>query len=66
MTLCIGIDYTAGVNQGAGIGRYTRSLIKAVAELDHSNEYILFYATKRGGASPHLSELPPRVLLLGG
>lgn len=53
----IGIDYTAGVNQGAGIGRYTRSLIKAVAALDRTSEYILFYAVKPDGASPHLSDL---------
>lgn len=57
MALRIGIDYTAGVNQGAGIGRYTRSLVAAVAELDHTNEYVLFYSLKRGGASPHLGEL---------
>jgi glycosyltransferase involved in cell wall biosynthesis len=40
----IGIDYTAAVRQGGGIGRYTRNLIRAVAELDQENQYTLFTA----------------------
>ncbi len=40
----IGIDYTAAVRQGGGIGRYTRNLIRAVAELDADNRYLLFVA----------------------
>ena len=40
----IGIDYTSAVRQGAGIGRYTRGLVGALAELDHRNSYILFSA----------------------
>ena len=40
----IGIDYTSAVRQRAGIGRYTRSLVGALAELDHSNNYVLFSA----------------------
>jgi len=40
----IGIDYTSAVRQGAGIGRYTRHLIGALAELDHENRYVLFSA----------------------
>ncbi|MCD6519611.1 MAG: glycosyltransferase family 4 protein [Anaerolineae bacterium] len=40
----IGIDYTAAVRQHAGIGRYTRELVAALAKLDHSNSYILFSA----------------------
>lgn len=39
----IAIDYSPAVNQGAGIGRYTRSLVKALAEIDSQNEYVLFY-----------------------
>jgi glycosyltransferase involved in cell wall biosynthesis len=42
--LRIGIDYTAAVRQGGGIGRYTRNLIRAVAELDSKNQYTLFVA----------------------
>ena len=40
----IGIDYTSAVRQGAGIGRYTRGLVNALAESDRANEYILFSA----------------------
>ena len=40
----IGIDYTAAVRQRAGIGRYTRNLIRALSEADVENEYILFVA----------------------
>jgi glycosyltransferase involved in cell wall biosynthesis len=42
--LRIGIDYTAAVRQGAGIGRYTRELVRALAELDRDNDYVLFAA----------------------
>lgn len=40
----IAIDYTAAVRQGAGIGRYTRGLIRALSELDTQNLYTLFVA----------------------
>jgi glycosyltransferase involved in cell wall biosynthesis len=40
----IGIDYTAAVRQQAGIGRYTRNLIRTLARLDTENEYTLFVA----------------------
>jgi glycosyltransferase involved in cell wall biosynthesis len=40
----IGIDYTAAVRQGGGIGRYTRNLIRALADLDRENRYMLFVA----------------------
>lgn len=42
--MAIGIDYTAAVRQGAGIGRYTRGLIRALAELDRDTRYVLFSA----------------------
>jgi glycosyltransferase involved in cell wall biosynthesis len=48
MTRCkhrrIGIDYTSAVWQRAGIGRYTRGLIGALAEVDRAREYVLFMA----------------------
>jgi glycosyltransferase involved in cell wall biosynthesis len=47
----IGIDYTAAVQQGAGIGRYVRELIGTLLELDRENDYRLYAAS----ASP----LPP-------
>lgn len=37
----IAIDYSAAVRQRAGIGRYTRSLISALAQLDSTNDYTL-------------------------
>lgn len=40
----VGIDYTAAVWQGAGIGRYTRELVRAVIALGGAFEYRLFYA----------------------
>ena len=42
MSLRIGIDYTAAVRQRAGIGRYTRGLVQALARLDRENQYVLF------------------------
>ena len=42
----IGIDYTAAINQAAGIGRYVRELIGALLKLDSANEYKLFAASE--------------------
>lgn len=49
--MIIGIDYTAAIWQGAGIGRYTRELVHSAVALDRSFQYILFYAA--GGLPPH-------------
>jgi len=40
----IAIDYTPALSQGAGIGRYTRGLVAALAEVDPRNRYTLFCA----------------------
>lgn len=40
----ITIDYTPALRQTAGIGRYTRELVAALARIDHENEYRLFCA----------------------
>jgi len=40
----IGIDYTAAYEQGAGIGRYVRELIRALAAVDTQTPYRLFVA----------------------
>lgn len=40
----ITIDYTPALRQTAGIGRYTRGLVAALAELDRENTYSLFCA----------------------
>ena len=48
----IGVDYTAAVRQKAGIGRYARSLIRALARLDHENAYVLLSAGKEQDGEP--------------
>jgi glycosyltransferase involved in cell wall biosynthesis len=54
----VGIDYTAAVWQGAGIGRYTRELIRAVVAAGSEFEYRLFYAARLlASDSPYLAEL---------
>jgi len=56
----IGIDYTAAVNQTAGIGRFVRGLVRAVAALDQENQYVLVHAAPRGrGVCYELLPLPP-------
>lgn len=41
----IGIDYTAAITQGAGIGRYTRELVAAILAQQPQHEYVLFFAS---------------------
>lgn len=41
----IGIDYTAAISQGAGIGRYVRELVGALLALDQEHDYRLFAAS---------------------
>ena len=51
----IGIDVTSAVTQGAGIGRYTRELVRALVRIDQSSSYHLFSAKApklRGAANP--------------
>jgi glycosyltransferase involved in cell wall biosynthesis len=43
----IGIDYTPAALQGGGIGRYVRELVRALATVDHENQYTLFMARGR-------------------
>lgn len=53
----IGIDYTVGVYQGSGVGRYTRTLVHALAALDHENDYTLLWARARGEDGAELPRL---------
>lgn len=48
------IDYTSAVRQRAGVGRYTRNLIDALAQVDRDNAYTLFCA----GDGPARREWP--------
>jgi glycosyltransferase involved in cell wall biosynthesis len=50
----IGIDYTAAVNQSAGIGRFVRALVGGLAELDQDNQYLLLHAANRTGLNGRL------------
>jgi glycosyltransferase involved in cell wall biosynthesis len=49
--LRIGLDYTPAIRQRAGIGRYTRGLVQALAALDRQNEYVLLEAGGSGQES---------------
>lgn len=51
----IAIDYTPAYEQGGGIGRYVRELVRALAALDSATDYRLFVA----GASPAQLPAPP-------
>ncbi|MBI5567635.1 MAG: glycosyltransferase family 4 protein [Chloroflexi bacterium] len=43
----IGIDYTSAATQGAGIGRYTRELMRALLAQPSANKYSFFYAKSK-------------------
>lgn len=50
----IGIDYTAAVSQRAGIGRYTRGIVGALAEQDTEHTFVLVVAGDGADATtPH-------------
>jgi glycosyltransferase involved in cell wall biosynthesis len=48
----IGIDYTAAYEQGAGIGRYVREMVHALAACDNQTPYRLFVAGAVSKALP--------------
>jgi glycosyltransferase involved in cell wall biosynthesis len=48
----IAIDYSAAVNQHAGIGRLVRNQVLALADLDHDNDYRLVYARPNRDSTP--------------
>ncbi|HLZ09608.1 MAG TPA: glycosyltransferase family 1 protein, partial [Chloroflexota bacterium] len=55
----IGIDYTAGIRQGAGVGRFVRNLVSSLLALDRENKYTLMYArTERKSPAPRLPTGP--------
>ncbi len=54
MTIRIGLDYTAAVHQTAGIGRYTRELVQALAASPAAFEYRLFVADAGAVVRPAL------------
>jgi glycosyltransferase involved in cell wall biosynthesis len=48
----IAIDYSAAVNQRAGVGRLVRNQVLALAEVDPDNDYRLVYARPNRGSDP--------------
>jgi len=62
--LRIGIDYTAAVHQKAGIGRYARGLVRALAQLDRENEYLLLVAGRPKEEGTFSPNFKPRYLPL--
>lgn len=48
----IGIDFTAALEQGGGIGRYVRELVYALARLDDETGYLLFAAGQTDATVP--------------
>ncbi len=50
----IAIDYTPAYEQGAGIGRYVRELVGALADHDQDTNYRLFVAGVKSNALPAL------------
>src|SRR5262245_37158339 len=60
------IDYTPALVQSAGIARYTRELVAALAQSDTINSYVLFSAEAPAGQSlPHAPNLRSCVVPLG-
>lgn len=57
--LHIVVDFTAAFHQGAGIGRYTRSLIQAVLARDVTNRYTLLHARTDPDARRRLAQTLP-------
>lgn len=54
----IAIDYSAAVNQRAGIGRLVRNQVLALAELDRRNEYVLLHPRLQSGAVRQFPRAP--------
>ena len=55
----IGFDATSAVRQGAGIGRITRELLRALTQHDHANTYRLIYAAPPKALAQPLPPLGP-------
>ena len=63
----IAIDYTPGIAQRAGIGRYTRSLVQALTEIDTEDTFTLFSSEppREAYGFPTASNVQPRVIAIG-
>ncbi len=63
----IAIDYTPAIAQGAGIGRYTRNLVAALAHVDLHDRFTLFSSEPPTPERdfPHAPNMQPHVVELG-
>lgn len=63
----IAIDYTPAITQGAGIGRYTRNLVAALAAYDTEDHFTLFSSESPTPERPIPtgSNITPRIVPLG-
>lgn len=63
----IAIDYTPGIVQRAGIGRYTRNLVQALIEADHTDQFTLFSSERATSTYPfpRAANVRPRVVGVG-
>ncbi len=50
--LRIAIDYTSAINQNAGIGRFVRSLVSSVVNMDTTDQFLLLHAAPNPGREP--------------
>ena len=65
MTLRIAIDVTAAVTQRAGVGRYTRELVRALRDLPNAPELLPFFIAQ-GAEYPLEGGLTPLMRRQGG
>lgn len=63
----VAIDYTPAIAQTAGIGRYTRSLVEALAHLKSDDSFTLFSSEQpvKGRDFPTAANIRPRVFGVG-
>jgi glycosyltransferase involved in cell wall biosynthesis len=54
----IGIDYTAAVNQRAGIGRFVRNLVASLVALDQNDQFTLLHSSPNAGAEVRVPPAP--------
>ncbi len=50
----VAIDYSAALNQRAGIGRFVRNLTASLLAVDTADQFVLLYAAARGRERPAL------------
>ena len=50
----VAIDYSAALNQRAGIGRFVRNLVTSLLAVDRDDQFVLLYAAAQGSERPAL------------